>query len=104
MEEQKPEVIYPFVEKYYFCKSNNRRNYIYVIKERPDYYYIKVETKRLTDKKERKIVKTVMTYSIDTFALLTDVFGHLKESGYWNKNLHRFLSGEHYNINTNIEI
>lgn len=58
------------------AKLKNKRVFVYVLKDdRNDTMAVRVFTKTLTDFRKRSIIKTDNLYSIETLAVLSDLFG-----------------------------
>jgi len=78
--------------KYVSLKGNNKRIKVWLIEKNGQYVFIQ-ETRTLIDRKKRQIVETNNVYSVETFALLKDVFSKfLEDSEIANKILHLELS------------
>jgi len=74
MKEEKIETI-----KYVSLKGNNKRIKIGLIRKGKEYFFIQ-ETRTLVDFKTRKIVRTDNIYSVETFAVLSDVFSKFMDN------------------------
>lgn len=78
--------------KYISLKGNNKRIKVGLVEQDGGYFFIQ-ETRTLIDRKKRQIVETNNIYSVETFALLKDVFyKFLEDSEISNKILHLELS------------
>jgi hypothetical protein len=80
------------VLKYVSLKGNNKRIKVGLLENDGDLVFIQ-ETRTLTDFKTRTIVRTNNIYSVETFAVLFDVFSSfMQNSEIKNKILHKELS------------
>ena len=78
--------------KYVSLKGNNKRIKIALIEKDGQFIFVQ-ETRTLIDRKTRQIVGTDNIYSVETFAVLNDVFSKfLEDPEIKNKILHRELS------------
>jgi hypothetical protein len=91
------------VAKFLETKGYNVRVNIYLIKDESDNHSVIVETRRLHDLKARKISESKTIYSIETFAVLTEMFHYVKDSSYWRKHLHMLEPKHQFQAKTNIE-
>jgi len=80
------------VIKYVSLKGNNKRIKIGLLEKDGQFVFVQ-ETRTLIDQKTRQIVRTDNVYSVETFAILKDVFSKfLEDPEIKNKILHRELS------------
>lgn len=80
------------VIKYVSLKGNNKRIKIGLLEKDGQFVFVQ-ETRTLIDRKTRQIVRTDNIYSVETFAILNDVFSKfLDNPEIKNKILHRELS------------
>jgi hypothetical protein len=80
------------VIKYVSLKGNNKRIKIGLLEKDGQFVFVQ-ETRTLIDRKTRQIVRTDNIYSVETFAILNDVFSKFLDSPeIKNKILHRELS------------
>ena len=82
------------LDRYIHCKSKNARVSISIYKNESDEMIIFLNTKRLVDFKERKIIHVDASFGVDTFACLYCCLSTIFESGYANKEIVRRLKSE----------
>jgi hypothetical protein len=74
----------------YETKGNNRRVVVAIFESENGDCAIQILTKRLIDRKERKIISTNNVYGVETITVLHSLLHHLiSENPLWNKKLHR---------------
>lgn len=78
---------------YIKIKAKNKRMQVVLYETSEGEHIFIVETKTLIDRKRREILQTNNSYSVETFAILTDIFNmFLKDSNLKNKVLLRELN------------
>ena len=61
---------------YCLAKGNNRRVHIWLLEDELGEKVFSVVTKRLISRKDREIIQTHKTYSVETFVIMKELFSY----------------------------